>query len=201
MKKQELKTTKLLGLKRAKDDATKVANIVKSKNLITDISFNLENLKNSPNNIRTQKELIHSVKINLHYHYLNKVALDDVESIVQDTCKETIMKVLAGEKISAEIIRNFAHNRYVDTVRKKYSKKRTNNNQFEFKSLEVNDKPIEHNEIREKMRLLPKEDERILEKIYFRGKNLTEISKSEMKSPSTIHRHHKKALKRLKKFL
>ena len=31
MKKQELKTTKLLGLKRAKDDATKVANIVKVK--------------------------------------------------------------------------------------------------------------------------------------------------------------------------
>tara|TARA_Y100000813_G_C24030300_1_gene289463 strand:+ start:18 stop:623 length:606 start_codon:yes stop_codon:yes gene_type:complete len=201
MKKQELKTTKLLGLNRVKDDATKVANIVKSKNLITDISYNLENLKNSPNNIRTQKELIHSVKINLHYHYLNKVPLDDVESIVQDTCNETIMKVLAGEKISAEIIRNFAHNRYVDTVRKKYSKKRTNNDQFEFKSLEVNDKPIEHNEIKEKMRLLPKEDERILEKIYFRGKNLSEISKSEMKSPSTIHRHHKKALKRLKKFL
>ena len=201
MKSKNFKTTKLLGLKRAKDDATKVANIVKSKNLITDISYNLENLKNSPNNIRTQKELIHSVKINLHYHYLNKVALDDVESIVQDTCKETIMKVLAGEKISAEIIRNFARNRYVDTLRKKYCKKRTNKDQFEFKSLEVNDKPIEHNEIREKMRLLPKEDERILEKIYFRGKNLTEISKSEMKSPSTIHRHHKKALKRLKKFL
>ena len=201
MKKQELKTTKLLGLKRAKDDATKVANIVKSKNLITDISYNLENLKNSPNNIRTQKDLIHSVKINLHYHYLNKVPLDDVESIVQDTCNETIMKVLAGEKISAEIIRNFAHNRYVDTVRKKYSKKRTNNDQFEFKSLEVNDKPIEHNEIRDMLHLLPKDEARIIQKLYFGGHNLSEISNSEMKSPSTIHRYHKKALKRLKKFL
>ena len=78
------------------------------------------------------------------------------------------MKVLAGEKISAEIIRNFAHNRYVDTVRKKY-KKRTNNDQFEFKSL-LNDKPIEHNEIREDASFA-KEDERILEKIYFRKKS------------------------------
>ena len=201
MQKKELKITKKVSLKLAKNVASRIARDLGSKNYTIDITHNLGNLKNSPKNIISQKEFIHSVKINLHYYYLNKVSLDDVESIVQDTCNEAITKVIAGENISEGKIRNFAKNRYIDIIKSKNRKKRSNSELFDAKSIEVNDKPIEHDEVREKIHLLPNDEERIIEKMYFGGKNLSELSKSEMKSPSTIHRHHKKALKRLKKFL
>ena len=202
MQKKELQTTRLVSLKLAKNASTRIDKRKGGKNYSLDISYNLENLKNSPKNKRTQKELMHCVKINLHYFFNNKnVPFDDVESIIQDTCKEAITKVIAGKEMTEGIIRNFAKYRHIDIVKSKNRKKRINNELRDIKTIEVNDKPIEHFEIRDMLQLLPKDEARIIQKLYFGGHNLFEISNSEMKSPSTIHRYHKKALKRLKKFL
>ena len=128
MQKKELQTTRLVSLKLAKNASNTINKRKGGKNLSLDISYNLENLKNSPNNKRTQKELMYCVKINLHYFFNKKnVPFDDVESIVQDTCREAITKVIAGKDMTEGLIRNFAQNRHIDIVKSKYRKKRINN--------------------------------------------------------------------------
>ncbi len=164
------------------------------------LSENLEKLKANPYNRLIQKNFIKSVWSHLRSYYSNKVSFDDFESIIQDTSLKVITKIISGENITEGIIRNCASSTYKDLLKFNNAKKRNKNNAIGYNpSCEHLDAPIEHKELLEIMKILPKDQFQILDEYYFKGSTFQKISNLTGKSVSTIHRDHKKSLNMLKK--